>query len=199
VTVLFTGSVIVTTTHLEQDDPADLRAAREPAEPALIGRVGELAPEFSRFLYTAVGGDWYWLDRRGWNLAEWVAWLSRPGSETWVAWFHGAPAGYVELAADIHDGATHVEIAYFGLLARFTGRGLGGQLLTQGLSKAWTLHERWPVLPEVSRVWVHTCTLDGPYALRNYLARGFRIHHTTQAEQDVPDDPPGPWPDSANT
>ncbi len=91
-TVLFTGSVIVTTTHLEQDYPADLRAARETAEPALIGRVGELAPEFSRFLYTAVGGDWYWLDRRGWNLAEWVAWLSRPGSETWVAWFHGAPA-----------------------------------------------------------------------------------------------------------
>jgi hypothetical protein len=38
-----------------------------------------------------------------------------------------------------------VEIAYFGLLPRFAGRGLGGHLLTFTLQRAWQM-------PEVCRV-----------------------------------------------
>ena len=39
----------------------------------------------------------------------------------------GTPAGYFELEAQERG---NVEIAYFGLLPRFIGRGLGGALLT---------------------------------------------------------------------
>jgi hypothetical protein len=46
----------------------------------------------------------------------------------------------------------------------------------------------------VVRVWVHTCTLDGPTALRNYEARGFRVYDTVEEEQEVAEVPPGPWP-----
>jgi GNAT superfamily N-acetyltransferase len=123
-----------------------------------------------------------------------------------VAWLDGAPAGYLELAispapdsAASDSGApdsvgTHVEIAYFGLLPQFVGRGLGGQLLTEGVRRAWTLHERVPGCAPVERVWVHTCTLDGPHALRNYLARGFQEFHTDTRDEPVAPKPPGPWP-----
>ena len=186
--------MIVTTTYLEQRDPGDLRPARAPSREVSIVRIGELAPEFSRFLYTAVGGDWHWTDRLPWTLDQWTERLSRPGTETWVAWVSGAPAGFVELAATQQDDGTHAEIAYFGLLPRFIGLGIGGHLLTHGIEQAWTLHERVDSLAKVVRVWVHTCSLDGPNALRNYQARGFRVYRTEDADQDVADRPIGPWP-----
>jgi GNAT superfamily N-acetyltransferase len=62
------------------------------------------------------------------------------------------------------DGA--VEIAYFGLLPEYFGRGWDGHLLTRAVETAWGLG--------ASRVWLHTCTLDHPAALPNYLRRGFR-------------------------
>jgi GNAT superfamily N-acetyltransferase len=186
--------MLVTTTYLEQTSPADLIPAKPPSAPGRITRVGELSPEFCRFLYSAVGGDWYWLDRLAWTLDDWTAWLSRPGAETWVSWVHDAPAGFVELDAQPGPHATQVEIAYFGLLPRFIGRGLGGQLLTEGISQAWELPRRWPDLPPVDRVWVHTCSLDSDFALPNYEARGFRRYRTVEGEQVLPAQPPGPWP-----
>ncbi len=189
-----TGSVIVTTTYLHQLHPSDLRPARPPEPPAAVVRVGEPSPEFARFLYTAVGGDWYWTERLPWSLAQWTGWLARPGCETWVSWINGTPAGYVELGAQVRDDGTHAEIVYFGLLPRFIGRGLGGQLLTEGIRNAWTLHDRCPELPPVTRVWLHTGTLDGPHALRNYVARGFRAYDTRQEDTSIAAAPPGPWP-----
>jgi GNAT superfamily N-acetyltransferase len=185
---------MVTTTYLQQLHVSDLRPARTPERPAAVVRVDEPSPEFARFLYTAVGGDWYWTDRLPWSLVRWTEWLARPGCETWVSWIDGTPAGYVELATRTRDDATHAEIASFGLLPRFVGRGLGGQLLTEGIRNAWTLHQRCRELPPVTRVWLHTCTLDGPHALQNYLPRGFRAYDTRPGDVPVPDTPPGPWP-----
>jgi uncharacterized glyoxalase superfamily protein PhnB/GNAT superfamily N-acetyltransferase len=190
---LLTGAVIVQTTYLEQRDPSDLVPARAPREPAVVVRVDEPSPEFARFLFTAVGGDWHWTDRLPWTLEQWSAWLDRPGQEMWVSWIGGSPAGYVELDAEARDDGTHVEVTYFGLLPRFVGRGLGGQLLTEAVRHAWTLPDRVP-LPPVVRVWLNTCTLDGPHALANYLARGFRVYDTTEGDRDVAETPPGPWP-----
>jgi hypothetical protein len=50
--------MLVTTTYLEQLDPDQLKPARERERPAVIVRIDDLSPEFARFLYTAVGGDW---------------------------------------------------------------------------------------------------------------------------------------------
>ncbi|RAY16472.1 GNAT family N-acetyltransferase [Actinomadura craniellae] len=181
----------VTTWYLEQRDPGDLRPA-EPADlPTEIVRAGTPSPEFSRFLYTAVGGDWYWTDRLTWTYDQWRSWLERPGVETWVAYTSGVPAGYLEL--DPQTGG-QVEIAYFGMLPAFLGRGLGGPLLATGTARAWDLATRWPDREPTTRVHVHTCSLDGPAALRNYQARGFRLHDTHTATQPIPLDIPGPWP-----
>ncbi|TWD81208.1 acetyltransferase (GNAT) family protein [Kribbella amoyensis] len=181
----------ITLTYLEQTSPDDLRPAKEPREPVEVRRVDEVAPEFSRFLYTAVGGPWHWTGKLGWTWDRWTEWLSRPGAETWVAWTGGAPAGYVALHAD----GTEVEIENFGLLPAFIGRGIGGHLLTVGLRQAWRMPERLESLDKVTRVWLHTNTLDGPNALANYQARGLRPYKTEQEERaDADGPPPGPWP-----
>lgn len=172
----------VRTTYLEQTSPADLRRAK-PARDVVVVRAEIPCPEFGRFLYTAVGGDWYWTERLSWTRADWQAWMARPGSETWAGWRSGTPIGYFELDA---QAAGAVEIAYFGLLGQFIGAGLGGHLLGEAVARAWDLPDRWPGREPTRRVWVHTCTLDGPHALRNYLARGFRPYRETEHVEEVP-------------
>ena len=86
--------------------------------------------------------------------------------ETWVATVGGDRAGDYELSED--DGG--VQVAYFGLLPAFHGRGLGGFLLTHALRRGFEV---------APRVWLHTCTLDGAAALPNYRARGLRRFRRT--------------------
>ncbi|WP_030144870.1 GNAT family N-acetyltransferase [Spirillospora albida] len=181
----------VTTWYLEQLDPSDLRPARAPGTPAAIVRAEIPSPEFGRYLYTAVGGDWYWTDRLAWTRDQWAGWLSRPGVETWVAHVRGTPAGYAEL--DPRPGGL-VEITCFGLLPAFTGQGLGGHLLTVATARAWDLATRWDDRKPTARVGVSTRSTDGPAALANYQARGFRVHDVTTTTAALPHRPPGPWP-----
>jgi len=177
------GSIAVTTWSLEQTSPDDLRASPEPGPAAGISivRAEVPSPEFCRFLYTAVGADCAWIDRLGWTHARWQEHLTRPGAETWVAYDHGTPAGYIELDAQEQG---QVEIGYFGLLPAFRGRGIGGHLLSYGAARAWDLAGRWPRRAPTKRVWVHTCSLDGPHALANYRKRGFRVFDTRVDDQE---------------
>jgi GNAT superfamily N-acetyltransferase len=183
-------SITVTTWSLEQTSPADLRPAAEPAGDVRIVRAEVPSPEFSRFLYTAVGGDIRWADRLGLTYAQWEETLTRPGVETWVAYERGTPAGYVELEAQ-EEGA--VEIVYFGLIPAFRGRRIGGHLLSYATARAWDLGERRPELPPTKRVWLHTCSKDGPHAMDNYLRRGFTLFDT-KVEEEPEVATPGPWP-----
>jgi ribosomal protein S18 acetylase RimI-like enzyme len=179
------------TTHLEMTDPGALRPARTPAVAVRLEQAVIPSPELNRFLYTAVGGNWYWIDRLGWSYAEWMRYLDRPELETWVATVAGTPAGYYEL--ERQEGGS-VEIAYFGLLPQFIGQGLGGYLLTCAVRRAWEMGGGRSAATQ--HVWVHTCTLDGPAALANYQGRGFRVFKEESAEVDLPDASPGPWPGS---
>ncbi len=174
----------VTTWFLEQTASGDLLDVRAPKEPAglRIVRAEVPSPEFSRFLYGEVGADVEWTDRLPWPRERWREWLERPGVETWVAYERGTPAGYIELDGATADTSgrgsrpgTTVEISYFGLLPGFRGLGIGGRLLAYGTRRAWDMGERWSGRPPTARVWLHTCSKDGPYALRNYQRRGFRI------------------------
>lgn len=182
-------SITVTTWSLEQTSPADLRPAAEPDGDVRIVRSEVPSAEFSRFLYTAVGGDIRWTDRLAWSYEEWHEAVSRPGVETWVAYERGTPAGYVELEAQ-EDGT--VEIVYFGLVPAFRGRRIGGHLLSYGVARAWDMAERRPGRTPTKRVWLHTCSKDGEHAMDNYLRRGFTLFDTKVAEEpDVT--APGPW------
>ncbi len=165
----------VTTWYLEMLSPSDLRTVEAPGPHAHVERAEIALPEFNRFLYVTVGGRWYWYERLTWDDARWLDYVNRPELETWVLYVSGTPAGYVELEAQAEG---NIEVAYFGLIDKFIGQRLGGYLLSAGVQRAWDLGAR--------RVWVHTCTLDGPHALPNYLARGFRIYDEKTEQVELP-------------
>ncbi|MCE7009468.1 GNAT family N-acetyltransferase [Kibdelosporangium philippinense] len=163
--------MLATRYYLQQTSPDQLKPAKKPDIDVQLVRSAEPSPEFNRYLYTAVGSDWYWAFRLGWDWQQWMDWLTEPGHETWVAWVRGTPAGYAELVR--RDG--DVEIENFGLVPSFIGRGLGGHLLTEVLRRAWEV-------PGTTRVWLHTNTLDSTQALHNYQARGMTVF---QVEDNV--------------
>jgi GNAT superfamily N-acetyltransferase len=173
----------VTTYYLELLSRDQLSPPRHMQNDFQLVRAELPCPELNRFLYTAVGGSWYWTDRLGWSYKDWLSYLDRPELETWVAYLRGTPLGYFEL--EMQAGG-NVEIAYFGLLHNSQGRGLGAALLTRAVERAWNMGAK--------RVWVHTCSLDHPGALRNYLSRGFREFKRTTTRQVEPAHPVGPWP-----
>jgi ribosomal protein S18 acetylase RimI-like enzyme len=168
-------------THLEMRSPDQLRPA--PPTGLEVRRAEVPSPELNRFFYTAVGGDWFWIEKLHWTYEQWRAFVDRPGFATWIALVQGTPAGYFELE-QLADGA--VEIAHFGLLPAFTGQGHGGHLLTLAVREAWARG--------ATRVQLNTNERDHPRALANYQKRGFTVTHTAPADVDYPDTTPGPWP-----
>jgi GNAT superfamily N-acetyltransferase len=154
---------LVKRTYLDMTSPEELRPAPTPKPTPRIERMADCAVEFFRYLYREVGRAYHWTDRLGWTEEAIRAYLGTPGVSIWLMSWETTPAGYFELKR--HDDGS-VEIAYFGLLPDFLGRGWGKYLLTRAVESAWQLGTH--------RVWLHTCTLDHPAALPNYLRRGFR-------------------------
>jgi ribosomal protein S18 acetylase RimI-like enzyme len=161
--------VTATRTYLEMTEPGSLRPARIVLDNLAIAYVERPQASLWRWLYTEVGRQHRWFDRLPWSDEEAQAYLDDPAISLWLATVDGATAGYFELRRE-PDGA--VEIVYFGLLAEYTGRGLGGQLLTEAVARAWASGAR--------RVWLHTCTFDHPAAIPNYLRRGFTVFRIEQ-------------------
>jgi len=122
---------------------------------------------FNRDLYLRVGEQWAWIDKRSWTDDQWKQYATAPELRTFAGYYDDTLAGYYELR---RDGEGGVEIAYFGLLPQWIGRGLGGALLTSAIERAWRME------PNPSRVWVHTCNRDHPQALANYRARGMVVY-----------------------
>jgi GNAT superfamily N-acetyltransferase len=155
--------VEVTRTYLEMRSPGDLRPKAMPPDLPRLERIESCPGSFFRYLYAEVGRGYHWTDRLSWTDDQVRAHIANPAVSLWLLTSGAAPAGYFELRV-CGDGS--IEIAYFGLLPEFVGRGWGGHLLTLAVETAWA---RKP-----DRVWLHTCTLDHPAALPNYLSRGFR-------------------------
>ena len=156
------------TTYLEMRSPDQLRPKRADARfQVREKRDGDW--RFNRDLYLRVGERWEWIDKRPWKDEQWKEYATAPELRTFAGYYDDALAGYYELRRDTGGG---VEIAYFGLLPEFIGRGLGAALLTNAIEEAWS--RNGGVIP--ARVWVHTCNRDHPDALANYQARGMIIY-----------------------
>ncbi len=127
---------------------------------------------FYRFLYKAVGEKWRWLNRAIIDDETLAHRLSSASIFTLYA--DGVPAGYIELEQQNQD----CEIVYFGLREAFHGRGLGKFLLLYGIQKALSF-------PDVARVWLHTCNLDGENAFPTYQKAGFSIYDQIQEPMPI--------------
>ena len=105
-----------------------------------------------------------------------AAYLARPDVRLWILRDAAGIGGYFELVRGSDDS---IEIAYFGLVPSRHGRGLGKLLLAHAIAEGW----RWGA----TRLWLHTCTLDGPAALPNYRARGFEPFKRETYEAVLPE------------
>jgi GNAT superfamily N-acetyltransferase len=163
------AKIETTVTYLEMTDPSELSSggASDDATVA-IREVGDCTVSFYRYLYGEVGRAYHWVERTRWSDEQLAARLSDPAVRIWVLTVENCPAGYFELFRE----GDEVEIAYFGLLDEWIGRGLGKRLLEAAVREAWAIE------PRPRRVWLHTCDLDAPQALPNYVARGFRPYKT---------------------
>jgi GNAT superfamily N-acetyltransferase len=153
-----TGAPVVITS-LELTDAAAVRPPSRPAPPGLTITRSH-APQLNRLLYATIGRDLNWTDRLPWTAEQWTAHVA--SVQTQVARLGGRLAGYYEL----RERDASVEVAIFGLLEHARGLGVGGHLLAHALRRGLAL---------APRVWLHTCTDDGPHALANYRARGLQI------------------------
>ncbi|MCU0235733.1 MAG: GNAT family N-acetyltransferase [Acidobacteria bacterium] len=153
----------VRTTYLEMRSRPETEAVPPPPGCA-VERWAE--PECAEYLelFSAVGGAWGWSGRLLMETSKLEAILLAATTEVHRLFCAGEAAGFVELDRSVPG---QVEIAYFGLLPAFIGRGLGKFLLDWGIRRAWA--------GETARVWLHTCQYDHGGALAVYLKAGFRV------------------------
>ena len=167
-------SVRVTRTYLQMLSPDALRSFHADDASVRFERVRACPVSFYRYLYAEVGRRHHWVDRLTWSDEQVAARLQDPRVSIWVMYVDGAPAGYTELERHADDS---MEIAYFGLLPEFLRRGLGKLMLTAAVDCAWE--------QGTSRVWLHTCTLDDPAALPNYIKRGFTPYKKEEYSAEI--------------
>ncbi|HKP39227.1 MAG TPA: GNAT family N-acetyltransferase [Pyrinomonadaceae bacterium] len=168
-------TIEVTRTYLEMRDPSELQPARSDDPLIRIEPQPDCSVELFRMLYAEVGRNYHWIDRLPWTDEDIAKHLLQPEISLWLMTYDDQKAGYFELRK-CEDGST--EVAYFGLLAEFLGRGLGKHLLTRAVEQAWE--------DGAKRVWLHTCTLDDPAAMPNYLKRGFKPFKTEHYHTQLP-------------
>ena len=123
---------------------------------------------FCKFLYKEVGRDFFWRDRLKWSDQDWLDYISNDFFKLYILKQNNNLAGYYELLYD--PKVPSMEIPYFGIFKEFFGKGIGGHLLTDAILTSFN--------QKINKVWVHTCTLDHPNALKNYLARGMKVFKT---------------------
>jgi GNAT superfamily N-acetyltransferase len=156
------GHIGTIVTSLEMTSRPALRAM--PVSDLRLERWSAPALEKYRTLYRRVGEPWLWFSRLEMADAQLAAIIHDPAVMIWaVLDRRGIEVGILEL--DFREEG-QCEIGFFGLVPELNGQGHGRWLMAIALQSAWG-HEG------INRVWVHTCTLDGPSALGFYRKSGF--------------------------
>ena len=154
------GELATVVTYLEMRAAPD---APIPPSPLSLRRTERPDLVEYRDLFRKVGARWLWFSRLVMGEAELSATIHDPQVELFtVVEASGDAAGLLEL--DFRQ-AGECEIAFIGLVPELAGQGHGRWLLAEALRLAWQ--------GGVTRVHVHTCTLDHPAALYAYRRAGF--------------------------
>ena len=129
--------------------------------------VKKIKPDFqlNKFFYKQVGKKHRWIDRLSWSDGKWINYISNKNLETYIISESDELVGFFELL--YNPELKETEISYFGLLEEYIGKRIGGYALSVAIKKSFEKNIR--------RVWLHTCTLDHPNALKNYIARGMTV------------------------
>ena len=151
--------------YLEINSIKNLNIKTSPSNNLTIKETSKNVFDLNKFFYKQIGKNHQWVDRLTWQDKNWIDYVSNQNLKTFVLLMNNEYIGYFELIFD----KTDCEIAYFGVLEEFIGKGYGGFLLSKALTIAFQ---------KANRVWVHTCSLDHPNAIKNYKSRGMKIFKT---------------------
>jgi GNAT superfamily N-acetyltransferase len=167
------GKIAAVVTHLEMTERPALRP--DPEGAWTLRRVSSPDLDWFRDLYRRIGEEWLWFSRLQMADAELAAIIRSPMVDVYALVHEDRDEGLLEL--DFRD-AGQCELAFFGVTAKLIGGGAGRWLMNRALELAWSR--------PVTRVWVHTCTLDHPSALAFYQRSGF---HPFRRQVEIADDP----------
>jgi GNAT superfamily N-acetyltransferase len=144
----------------------EMRASPKPEIPTStlsLRAVEKPQPGDYRNLFRAVGSRWLWFSRLIMPDLELAAIIQHLKVELLVVEDAGGrPVGMLELD---FRGPGECELSFVGMLPELAGRGHGRWLLSEAVSRSWR--------EGITRVHVHTCTLDHPAALSAYRRAGF--------------------------
>jgi GNAT superfamily N-acetyltransferase len=168
------GKIAAVVTSLEM--LAKPRLGPEPPEiPWRLRRVVDPDLDWFRDLYRRVGQDWLWFSRLTLSDDALAAVIRDRSVELYALEQTGNDEGLLEL--DFRQ-AGECELSFFGVTPGLIGKGAGRWLMNRALDLAWSR--------PIRRLWVHTCTLDYPQALRFYLSCGFCAF---RRQIEIADDP----------
>ncbi len=151
--------------YLEINSLKKLKEVIEPSGDYSLNLLNPINFQLNKFFYKNIGQKHKWVDRLVWNENKWIDYVSSERVKTYIFKYGDDLAGFFELI--FYSEKKEVEIAYFGLLEEYQNKKLGSYLLSQAIKKSF--------VDNISRVWVHTCSLDHKNALNNYIARGMKI------------------------
>tara|TARA_B100001094_G_C17706475_1_gene565187 strand:+ start:51 stop:554 length:504 start_codon:yes stop_codon:yes gene_type:complete len=154
--------------YLEIKSLQELNEANEPSINYSINLLDPINFQINKFFYKNIGKSHRWVDRLVWSESQWIDYVSNYKVRTYVFKHEENFAGFFELIFHLEN--KEVELAYFGLLKEYQNKKLGSYLLSEAIKKSF--------IGKISRVWVHTCSLDHKNALNNYISRGMKIFKT---------------------
>lgn len=156
------GEIGAIVTSLEMTSRPPLRAI-PPSDFRLLRWRAPTLDKY-RVLYRRIGEPWLWYSRLELDDNALSAIINDRQVRIWaVLDRRGIEVGILEL--DFREDG-QCEIAFFGVVLELAGKGHGKWLMAMALQAAWAE-------PGVTRLWVHTCTLDAPGALNFYIKSGF--------------------------
>ena len=151
--------------YLEISSIKDLKEASKPSDDYTLNLIDPINFQLNKFFYKNIGKKHKWVDRLIWNEQKWIDYVSSNKVKTYILKNKDDLVGFFELI--FHFEKKEVEIAYFGILEEYQNKKLGSFLLSEAIKKSF--------IQNISRVWLHTCSLDHKNALNNYIARGMKI------------------------
>ncbi|MDB3982116.1 GNAT family N-acetyltransferase [Candidatus Pelagibacter sp.] len=151
--------------YLEIKSLQDLKEGKKPTGNYSLKLLDPINFQINKFFYKNIGKKHNWVDRLTWSEEKWINYVSFKTVKTYVLKDNNELVGFFELI--FHSGNNEYEIAYFGILEEYQNKKLGSFLLSKAIQKSFE--------QSVSRVWVHTCSLDHKNALNNYLNRGMKV------------------------
>ena len=154
--------------YLNINSIKDLSEIAKPSDIYQISLVNPPDFQLNKFFYKQIGQKYRWIDRLIWSEKKWIEYVNNSDVKTFILKEKNNLAGYFEQI--FHKEKLDCEIAYFGILEDYFGNKLGGYLLSEAIKKSFRFGAK--------RTWVHTCSMDHKYALKNYLSRGMKIFKT---------------------